>query len=77
MFGGKDRSLSKRGSPTQASLKNIRLGWKCLPGANALAYYERSYILAAQSFVTLGRGFSNEPLISFPHLGASCSAFFG
>jgi hypothetical protein len=33
-----------------------RLGWKGLPGANTLAYYEHSLIAAVKSFITLGRG---------------------
>ncbi len=30
----------------------IRLGWKGLSGTNALAYYEKSYLTAAKSFIT-------------------------
>jgi len=32
---------------------NIRLGWKSLPGANALAYYENGQLTAQKSFITL------------------------
>ncbi len=33
--------------------ESIRLGWKGLPGTNALAYYENSYVTAVKSFITL------------------------
>jgi hypothetical protein len=33
---------------------NIRLDWKGQPGTNALAYYEKSYLTAVKSFITLG-----------------------
>jgi len=58
MFAGKARaylneaplrcSTSGRlvGSPT-----NIRLGWKGLPGANILAYYENPLIAVVKSFI--------------------------
>ncbi len=32
---------------------NIRLGWKGLPGKNALAYFEKSKLTAVKSFITL------------------------
>jgi len=35
---------------------NIRLGWKGLPGTNALAYFEKSQLTAVQSFITLATG---------------------
>jgi hypothetical protein len=36
--------------------KNIRLGWKGLPGTNTLAYYENLLITAVKSFVRLAPG---------------------
>ncbi len=48
--------------PSKASLRcstlptNIRLGWKCLPGTNGLAYYKYSLITTIRSFVTLDPG---------------------
>ncbi len=35
---------------------NLRLGWKGLPGTNALAYYKKSTITAVKSFITLAPG---------------------
>ncbi len=35
---------------------NNRLGWKCLQGANALAHYENSQLMAVKSFITLAQG---------------------
>jgi len=35
---------------------NVRLGWKNLPGTNALAYYEKAYLTALKSFITLSTG---------------------
>jgi hypothetical protein len=35
---------------------NIRLGWKGLPGKNALAYYEKSQLTVVKSFITLATG---------------------
>ncbi len=35
---------------------NNRLGWKGLPGANALAHYENSQLMAVKSFITLDPG---------------------
>jgi len=35
---------------------NIRLGWKGLPGTNALAYYEKSQFTAVKRFITLANG---------------------
>ncbi len=35
---------------------NIRLGWKGLPGINALAYYEKSSLTAVKFFITLATG---------------------
>ncbi len=32
---------------------NIRLDWKGLPFANAIAYYENSLLTAVKSFITL------------------------
>jgi hypothetical protein len=32
---------------------NIRLGWKGLPGTNALTYYEKLKLTAVKSFITL------------------------
>jgi hypothetical protein len=32
---------------------NISLGWKGLPGTNALAYYEKLYLMTVKSFITL------------------------
>ncbi len=32
---------------------NIRLGWKGLPGTNALDYYERLQLTAVKSLITL------------------------
>jgi hypothetical protein len=36
-----------------ALLTNNRLGWKGLLGANTLAYYENSQLMAVKSFITL------------------------
>jgi len=36
-----------------ALLANIRLGWKRLPGTNALAYYEKLGLMTVKSFITL------------------------
>ncbi len=36
--------------------KNFRLGWKGLPGTNAFAYYEKSYLTAVKSFIALATG---------------------
>ncbi len=36
-----------------ASPTNITLGWKGLPGTNALAYYEKSELTSVKSFTTL------------------------
>ncbi len=33
---------------------NIRLGRKCLPSSNTLAYYEHEQITDVKSFITLG-----------------------
>jgi hypothetical protein len=38
----------------------VRLGWKSLPGTNALAYYENSYITDKKSFITLAPGPDND-----------------
>ncbi len=35
---------------------NIRLGWKGLPGTNALAYYEKSSLTAVKSFIICATG---------------------
>ncbi len=35
---------------------NIRPGWKGLPLRNALAYYEKSQLVAVKSFITLAPG---------------------
>ncbi len=35
---------------------NIRLGWKGLPGTNALGYYEKSKLTAVKSITTLTSG---------------------
>jgi len=34
----------------------ITLGWKGLPGTNALAYYEKAQLMAVKSFITLATG---------------------
>jgi hypothetical protein len=34
----------------------IRLGWKGMPGTNALVYYEHSQIAASRSFIGLAPG---------------------
>jgi hypothetical protein len=39
-----------------ASPTNISLHWKGLPGTNALAYYEESYLTAIKSFITFPPG---------------------
>ncbi len=41
-----------------ASLTNFRLGWKGLPGTNALAYYEKVQLTALKSFITLATDFN-------------------
>jgi hypothetical protein len=66
MFAGKARSTEWAGAYHRvehlkgASLgyasalpANIRLGWKGLPGTNALAYYEKAYLTSVKSFITL------------------------
>ena len=35
---------------------NIRLGWKSLPGKNALAHYEKSQLMAIKSFIIFATG---------------------
>ncbi len=35
---------------------NIKLGWKGLPLANVLAFYEKSSLTAIKSFITLSTG---------------------
>ncbi len=35
-------------------LTNIRLGWKGVPRANTIAYYEHEKITGVKSFITLG-----------------------
>ncbi len=52
MFGGK--AGAPRKGRLLASPTNIRLGWKGLPGTNALAYYEKALLTAIKSFITLG-----------------------
>jgi hypothetical protein len=42
------------GAPLLALPTNIILGWKGLPGANTLAYYLKTEIMAVKSFVILG-----------------------
>ncbi len=37
-------------------LTNIRLGWKGLPGTNALAYHEKAQLTAVKSFITMATG---------------------
>jgi hypothetical protein len=48
------------GAPLQSRLNalptNIRLGWKCLPRTNALAFYKNLQIMAVKSFITLTPG---------------------
>ncbi len=39
-----------------ALIANIILGWKGLPGTNALAYYEKAQLTAVKSFITLAPG---------------------
>jgi hypothetical protein len=45
------------GAPLKGKLlaltTNIRLGWKGLPGTNALAYYKKLYLMSVKSFITL------------------------
>ncbi len=38
------------------SPKNIRLSWKSLPEANAIAYYAKAEFTAVKSFITLAPG---------------------
>jgi len=33
---------------------NIRLGWRGLPGTNALAYYEKAILTAVKTFYNIG-----------------------
>jgi hypothetical protein len=37
---------------------NIGLGWKGLPGTNALAYYKKLELTAVKSFITLAQEYS-------------------
>jgi hypothetical protein len=58
MFSGKARSLPISGAPKSGfdrvgSPEKIRVGWKGLPGTNALAYYEKPLHSAVKSFITL------------------------
>jgi hypothetical protein len=39
-----------------AFLTNITLGWKSLPGTNALAYYSNSKLTTVNFFITLATG---------------------
>ncbi len=51
----------KKGSSIAPALpKNIRLGWKGLPGADTLAYYENLWITYRKSFITLGPGWDGK-----------------
>jgi hypothetical protein len=43
----KDASLS----PAMAFVTNIRIGWRGLPGTNAVAYYENTSITNVKSFI--------------------------
>jgi hypothetical protein len=56
------------GAPLQGRLlalpTNIRLGWKGLPGTNALAYFENSELTAVRSFKTLAPGACTIKLIT-------------
>ncbi len=45
------RALTQVGS---GLLTNIRLGWKGVPRANTIAYYENEKITGVKSFITLG-----------------------
>jgi hypothetical protein len=58
MFAGKARSLPQKEVPercfTRVGSGLITLGWKGLPGTNALAYYEKSKFAALKSFITFG-----------------------
>jgi hypothetical protein len=57
MFAGEARSLSTSVAHESAALlANIRLGWKSLPGTNALAYYENLSITDKKVFITLASG---------------------
>jgi len=38
------------------------LGWKGLSGTNALVYYEKSYLMAMKSFITLATGLNIKKL---------------
>jgi len=44
------------GKSFQPSLIRIRLGWKGLPGTNALGYYKNSKITLVKSCITLASG---------------------
>jgi hypothetical protein len=58
MFVVKARSLPYSGAPERcpASPEKISLGWKVRPEANALAYYEHSYIIEEKNFYNFGQG---------------------
>ena len=58
MFAGKAKACLSGATHRQALAfpSDIRLGWKGLPGTNSLAYYERSYLTAVKSFITLRPG---------------------
>ncbi len=43
---------------------NIQLGWKGLPGTNALAYYEKSELMSVKSFITLSPEWTFEMVLS-------------
>jgi hypothetical protein len=51
-------------SPGQAPAlrTNIRLGWKDLPGPNALAHYENSKLTDVKGFITLATGCKHIPI---------------
>ncbi len=59
MFSGKARSLPYSGAPKSdfdrvGSPEKIRVGWKGLPGTNALAYYEKPLHSAVKKFYNIG-----------------------
>jgi hypothetical protein len=52
MFAGKARAYPNEAPFRLLALPtNIRLGWKGLPGTNALGYYENPKITAVKSFI--------------------------
>ncbi len=47
---------------------NIILGWKCLPGTNTLAYYEKTILTVVKRFITFGTDELFQLMAQYPNL---------